>query len=74
MIKLTKLNGVKFALNSDLIEIIDENPDTTIHLVNKNFYIVQESTDEVIELIKKFKCDGRIKLNGYAIAGGERVE
>ena len=30
MIILTKLNGEKFMLNPDLIEIVTENPDTVI--------------------------------------------
>ncbi len=55
MIILKKLNGVEFALNSDLIETMEETPDTTIRLVNKNIYIVQESLAEVIEKIAEFR-------------------
>lgn len=49
MILLTKLRGGTFTLNSDLIETISENPDTTITLVNGNLYIVKESMQEVID-------------------------
>ena len=49
MIQLTKLNGTEFILNSDLIETIYENPDTTIHLTNGPIYIVKESRDEVLK-------------------------
>lgn len=49
MIVLTKLNGVQFVLNSDLIETVFEAPDTTIHLTNGNLYIVVEKMTEVIE-------------------------
>ena len=49
MITLTKLNGVKFVLNCDLIETVFETPDTTIHLTNGNIYIVQERMREVVE-------------------------
>lgn len=48
MITLTKLNGVTFVLNCDLIEHMSANPDTTIYLTNGNFYIVRETIDEVI--------------------------
>ena len=41
MITLTKLNGTQFVLNSDLIEVIQENPDTTIRLTNGITYIVE---------------------------------
>lgn len=57
MIELTKLNGVRFVLNEDLIETVQENPDTTIVLTNGNLYIVQESMDKVIELTKMYKKD-----------------
>ncbi|MDO5062384.1 MAG: flagellar FlbD family protein [Peptostreptococcaceae bacterium] len=55
MIKLTKLNGEHFALNSDHIMAIDIIPDSKITLTNKEFYIVKESLDEIIELIIKYK-------------------
>lgn len=48
MITLTKLNGTEFVLNSNLIETIYENPDTTIHLTNGTIYIVKESKAEVV--------------------------
>ncbi|MEG2770438.1 MAG: flagellar FlbD family protein, partial [Oscillospiraceae bacterium] len=49
MILLTKLDGMEFALNCDLIETVYENPDTTIHLTNGRLYIVKEPMDVVIE-------------------------
>ncbi len=55
MITLTKLNGISFALNDELIESISENPDTTITLVNQKLYIVKESTQEIIDKIIDFR-------------------
>lgn len=55
MVELTKLNGVVFVLNSDLIEVMEETPDTTIRLITKNYYIVQESMEEVIKKVEKYK-------------------
>ena len=55
MITLTKLDGTLFALNSDLIESVTENPDTTIHMTLKNFYIVKETMDEVLEKVIEFR-------------------
>jgi len=49
MIILTKLNGIQFALNCDMIETISENPDTTIFLTNGNIHIVKESIQEIIQ-------------------------
>ncbi len=64
MIVLTKLNGTPFVLNSDLIETIEENPDTTIRLVSKNFYIVRESMREVVDLVIQYRraTNGAISL------------
>jgi flagellar protein FlbD len=60
MISLTKLDGTIFALNSDLIETVVENPDTTIHLSIKKFYIVRESMEEVMTKVVDF----RKEING----------
>ena len=49
MIILTKLHGEVFTLNCDMIETVQENPDTTIHLNNGQLYIVRESMEEVIQ-------------------------
>lgn len=48
MITLTKLNGVTFLLNCELIETVFETPDTTIHLTNGNIYIVKETMNDVL--------------------------
>lgn len=50
MIVLTHFgNGNRVALNVDLIEKIEETPDTVITLVNGTRYLVQEGLDEIIE-------------------------
>lgn len=55
MIELTKLNGVVFTLNCDLIETIEETPDTTIRLVTKNYHIVKESAHDVVRKVIQFR-------------------
>lgn len=55
MIRLTKLNGEPFAVNSDHIVTVDMIPDSKITLINKEFFIVQESMDEIVEKIMTFK-------------------
>lgn len=54
MIKLTRINGIEFLLNDDLITIIEAIPETKVVLDNKEYYIVQESFDEVIDKIVEF--------------------
>jgi len=57
MIELTKMSGVTFMLNPDLIESIEENPDTVITLVNGKKFIVKERRQEVKNLVISYKRD-----------------
>ena len=56
MIKLTKLNDEEFVINSNQIESIEQIPETKIVLMNKDFYIVQETIDEIIDKIVEFNA------------------
>ncbi|WP_099205311.1 flagellar FlbD family protein [Scatolibacter rhodanostii] len=69
MINLTKINGTSFLLNSDLIETIEETPDTTIRLVTKNYYIVKESMLEIIDKVIDFKKNCSSFLNNKETTG-----
>ena len=59
MIILTKLNGEKFMLNPDLIEIVTENPDTVITTSTGHAYIVEQSMNEILSLIKEYRLSVR---------------
>lgn len=56
MIVVTRLNGIRFGLNPDLIERIHETPDTTLFMVDGDKYIVTESMDQVIESITVYRA------------------
>ncbi|MGI6751278.1 MAG: flagellar FlbD family protein [Anaerovoracaceae bacterium] len=58
MIELTKLNkgrDEKFILNGELIETIEERPDTTIRLVNGKHFVVAESAAQVVSKVIAYK-------------------
>lgn len=55
MIKVTAMDGSEMYLNPDLIEIINETPDTHITLSNGNRYLVLEPAKVVIGRIVNFK-------------------
>ena len=59
MIILTKLNGEKFMLNPDLIEIVTENTDTVITTSTGHSYIVEQSMNEILSLIKEYRLSVR---------------
>jgi flagellar protein FlbD len=48
LIRLTKLNGQPLIVNADLIETIEQTPDTVILLTTRNRLMVQETADEVV--------------------------
>ncbi|RKY27379.1 MAG: flagellar protein [Planctomycetota bacterium] len=60
MVKLTKLNGREFVLNSDLIKFIEETPDTIITLRDQEKVIVREDADEVIRRVIEFRRSERL--------------
>ncbi len=55
MIKVTRLNGKSFYVNEELIEFIEDTPDTVISLVTDKKIIVTESIDEVIRRIVEYR-------------------
>ena len=55
MIMLTKFQGKEFYINSDLIETIEETPDTMITLITGKKLTVQESPEEVLKRILDFR-------------------
>lgn len=54
MIKVTKINGDIVYLNSNLIEFIEETPDTMITLTTGKKIIVKEKIDIIIGLIVEY--------------------
>lgn len=63
MVTLTRFNGTKVTINSLLIEMIEQTPDTLITLTNGKKIIVIEKADVVISLIEEFmKRIGAIKV------------
>ena len=55
MIQLTRLNTKPLIVNSDLIEFIENAPDTVITFVTGEKIMVRETAEEVIELIVRFR-------------------
>lgn len=55
MIEVTKLNGNKILVNSDLIETVEETPDTVLSLTTGKKLLVKESRQEVKNLVKSFR-------------------
>ena len=57
MIRLTRLSGSPFVLNSDLIERIDETPDTVITLGDGTIYVAAESVDQIVTAVRMHRAE-----------------
>ena len=55
MIDLTRFNGTTFTVNSDLIEVVEETPDTVVTLTTGKKLIVKESRQQIKNLVLSYK-------------------
>ena len=55
MIEVTRLKGKKMMINAELIETVEETPDTVITLTNGKKFVVSESAEEVTSLVIGYK-------------------
>ena len=55
MIEVTKMNGRKVLVNPDLIELVEETPDTVILFTTGRKIIIKESRQEVKNLVKSYR-------------------
>jgi flagellar protein FlbD len=65
MIRLTRLNGLQFYLNAELIKTVESSPDTTITLVNGEKLVIGEALPEVVQAVVAYKREiagGAIEL------------
>lgn len=57
MIDVTKMNGGSITVNADLIETVEETPDTIITLTTGKKIIVKENRQEVKNLVKSYRSE-----------------
>ena len=60
MIKLTKFNSEtnqkgEFVLNAEIIETVEETPDTVVTLINGKKLLVDESMDDIVRRVMKYR-------------------
>jgi flagellar protein FlbD len=54
VITVTRLNGKPIIVNADQIRSIEENPDSTIALMNGDRIIVQENMSEIVSRVVEY--------------------
>ena len=55
MIYLTRLNGERIVINIDLIELMEETPDTVVTLTTGKKLVVRERVNKIREDIIRFR-------------------
>ncbi len=65
MIKVTRLNGQAIVINADLIEFVEEIPDTIVSLSTGKKIMVKENSDEIIDKVVGYRRATQI---GYSTA------
>lgn len=55
VIRVTKLSGQSFVINAELIESVEETPDTVVTLLNHNRFVVQQNADEVVARVIAYR-------------------
>ncbi|OQX86249.1 MAG: endoflagellar protein [Candidatus Latescibacteria bacterium 4484_7] len=63
MIKVTRLDDRKIVINADLIESIEQTPDTLISFTTGRKLMVREDLEDVLQMV----IDYRSKVHAYAI-------
>lgn len=69
MIKLHTVHGQTFAINGDLVERVEEFADTHVTLVGGTSYVVTETLDEIVTLVRHDRAIIRALADRYLIEG-----
>ena len=56
MILLTKRNREKFLINHQQIQCIEMIPETKIVMVNREYFLVRESVEEIVDKIAEYNA------------------
>ena len=55
MIQMTRLDGSTLTLNADLIETIEERPNTIVTLTSEKRFVVRESAQEIVDRVVAYR-------------------
>ena len=56
MMVLTKMNGERFLVNHSQVECIELIPESKVVMMNHDYYLVQESAEEIIRRIQDYSA------------------
>lgn len=62
MIFVTRFDGKKIVINAEIIEIIEETPETIVTLTTGKKVTIKEKIDEVVQKVKAYKMETALPL------------
>lgn len=68
MIQLTRLNNTTISINSDLIKVVEQSPDTVITLLNGEKILVRETADQILDRIVQFRRRVLAGMNAWTVS------
>jgi flagellar protein FlbD len=74
MVHLTRLRGTPLVVNADLIELVETTPDTVVTLVTGRKVVVEESAEEVMNRVLRYRAAVHGLMEQVALAREERDE
>lgn len=55
MIRVTRMNGVEFVVNAELLEFIESTPDTVITLTTGKKFVLKDSVNEIVDKVIAYR-------------------
>ena len=74
MIKVTRFNHSELMVNADLIEFVEDTPDTVITMLTGRKVLVLEPVEEVVARIKQYRREVGMSLHRLEGAEAAPVE
>jgi flagellar protein FlbD len=71
MIMLSRLNGLPFALNPDLVERAEATPDTVLTLCDGSKLVIGESVEELVARVRDYRASILSLADQVATAAAE---
>jgi len=62
LIFVTRFDGKKIVVNAELIEMVENTPDTIITMTTGKKITIKEKIDEVVSLVKTYKKELNLPL------------
>lgn len=74
MIKVTRFNHTQLIVNADLIEFVENTPDTIITMLTGRKVLVLESADEIVHRVIAYRQEAGRAIPRLGGAESERAE